>query len=362
MVLVGVGLPTIAYLSGLLFDREVTLDTDADRPRQYTADLIVADDAAFIKSISEAGLRQLKSMFLVQIRRKGRVISPVSPNECLETDDRLTFVGLLDDILTLGQRRGFLLPNTPDEKFQNLHEAVIAQSSPLVGRRVKDSQFRGRYQAAIVAVHRQGEPLEQRIGEIVFRVGDDRLLLQGSSDFSVVHRHSPDFYITTALGRSVLHPRKAKRALGIFGAVVLFSAIGVLDFSTAALIGALLAVGTGCISLGAAQRAVNLSVVMAMAAAIGLGSAVESAGIAKFLAEGLLISGQSFTLVSTLVLIYCLGIILTELTSNLAAAAILLPIALAIAEQSGLPTEPVAIVVALSVAISMMTPLGIRRI
>ena len=138
------------------------------------------------KTVSEAKLRNLKGVYLVDIVRSGKIISPVSPKEQLLVDDKLIFAGDTHKIVELVQsNNGLLLPKPNGDFIGNnleITEVVIPVNSPLAGQLVKDSNFRNYYDAAIVAIHRNGERLRGKIGEIKLQVGD-LLLLTTGNDF-----------------------------------------------------------------------------------------------------------------------------------------------------------------------------------
>ena len=165
---------------------------------EYTADLMLLDDADAVgQTVEDAGLRHLPGLFLVRIERDGQMIAPVNPSEQLAAGDRLTFAGVFSTIVDLQRRRGFVPAETVGNTGDwTLNEALFSRGSPLVGRSVREANFRGRYNAAIVAVHRHGERLQQKIGDIVVRPGDT-LLMQAATGFSRTFRESNDFYLIT---------------------------------------------------------------------------------------------------------------------------------------------------------------------
>jgi di/tricarboxylate transporter len=333
--------------------------TDEAR-REYTADLTVAADAPFLgQTVEEAELRQLPGLFLIRIERADRVIAPVGPTEALKAGDRLTFAGLVETIVDLQRRRGLEPPQSKHaDTAWVLHEAVISRGSRLVGRGIREMGFRTRYNAAIIAVHRHGERIEQRIGDIVLRHGDT-LLLQAASGFATAHRDSPDFYLVSERADSS-RPRHARAPLaaGIMLAVVSVAAAGVLPLASAAAAGALGMVMTGCLSPGQARRALDLSVLVVIAAALGIARALDETGAARALAEGLVALTDGLGPWAMLTCIYLAGMILTELITNTAAAALLFPIALSVAVSAQLDPRPFALATSISAAISLATPLG----
>ncbi|MGK0361092.1 MAG: di/tricarboxylate transporter [Bradymonadia bacterium] len=358
-------LPVMWWLSRRLLDEPDGAAQSADEARrEYTADLKVSPEAPFIgQTIEDAGLRNLPGLFLVRVERKTpnglRKIAPVGPLEVVRAEDRLTFAGQLEMIVDLQRRRGLDTPQSEHaETAWMLHEAVISRGSRLDGRGVRELAFRTRFNAAIVAVHRRGERIEERIGDIKLRHGDT-LLMNAAPGFARAHRDSSDFYLVTELADST-RPRHARApiAAAIMVAVVGVAAAGLLPLASVAAAGAVLTIVTGCLSPGQARRALDLSVIVVIAAALGIARALEQTGAAAALANGLIELTTGFGPVALLACVYVAGMILTEMITNTAAAALLFPIALSVAISSGLDPRPFAMATSVSAAISLATPLG----
>ena len=359
-----VGLPVSWWLARRLLRPIPGTPQDAQGARrEYTADLAVTEDAPFIgQSIEKAGLRHLEGLFLVRIERAGRLIAPVGPGETLMALDRLTFAGVLDTIIDLQRRRGLrpadAHPHEDDGDDWLLHEAVVSRGSPLVGTSIREANFRGAYGAAVVAVHRHGVHLERKVGDIVLRHGDT-LLLQAAPGFARTFRDSTDFYLVSEVsaGTRPRHARAPVAVLTLIGVIAL-AATRVVPLASAAVAGAMLVIAAGCLSSGAARRALDLSVLVVIAAALGLARALEQTGAAAALARVLTTVALDLGPLGMLATIYVCGMVLTELITNTAAAALLFPIALAMADAAGIDPRPFALATAVSCSLSLATPLG----
>lgn len=328
--------------------------------REYYSSLRVTSDSPLLgQTVEAAGLRHLDGLFLVRVERDEHVIAPVHPGVLLLPGDRLTFVGVLDTIVDLQKRRGFAAVEADDQDHDwVLHEAVVSRGSPLVGLSIREAKFRGRYNAAVVAVHRHGEHIDSKIGDIALRPGDT-LLLQAAPGFARTFRDTHHFYLVSAVhaGERPRHKR-APLAVAIMGAVVATAGLGLVDLTTAAIAGAMLMVATRCLSAGQARRSIDLSVLIVIGAALGIARAFEKTGLASALADQVLVVAPYLGAVGTLAVVYVVGMLLTEVVTNTAAAALLFPVALAVAANQGL--EPRAFVLATSIAasLSLATPLG----
>jgi len=240
---------------------------------------------------------------------------------------------------------------------RQLCEVVISSTSPLLGVSICEANFRTRYNASVLAVHRSGEKLEQKIGKIVLHAGDT-LLIDADDDFLRRWRHSPDFILVSGVDDSapVAHER-AWLALLIFAGVVLgmsFTANPVL----VALIGAVLMVLTGCVQGNEGQRSIELSVILLVGAALGISRALESSGAAEWLAHGLLSVSQNASPVIVLAIIYLLTVTLSEFLSNNACAAMMGSLAIAAAAELNLDPRPFLITVAVAASCAFATPIG----
>ena len=290
------------------------------------------------------------------------MISPVGPGEYLRAHDRLTFAGVVETIVDLQQFRGLVpevhdRPPEADDRWV-LHEAVVSAGSPLIGLSIREANFRGRYSAAVVAAHRHGGRIESKLGDIQLRPGDT-LLLEAASGFSRSFRDSTDFYLVSEVDESA-PPRhhRASWALAILAGVVGLAALGVLPVVAAALGGAIGVVAVGCLSPGQARRSIDISVLIVIAASFGLARALEESGAAGLIGDALVGGFGPWGPVALLAGVYMATLLLTEMVSNNAAAALVFPIALVSASAIEADPRPFAIAVAIAASLSLATPLG----
>ncbi|MCB9666284.1 MAG: SLC13 family permease, partial [Alphaproteobacteria bacterium] len=256
--LAAVGVPTalvaLVYLvvagPSLLPDRVDPLTSAKTEAREYLAELEVAADSPLVgQGVEEAGLRHLPGLFLVEIRRAhGEVLQPVAPEDVLEPLDHLVFTGVATMIRDLTAFPGLTATGQTPDPGANLYEVVVAHHSHLVNRTVRDANFRRRFDAAILAVHRAGERIEGRIGDIVLQAGDT-LMLTASPGFRRTWRQSDDFYLVTEMPFDG-HPvyRKAPLALTALALMVLLPAFTTVSMMTASVAALLFLVATRCVT------------------------------------------------------------------------------------------------------------------
>jgi di/tricarboxylate transporter len=334
-----VGLLYLVFVAPLLLpDRKRPGEVVGETRREYTATMRVEPNCPLVgQSVEEAGLRHLEGLFLVEIDRDGHIITPVSPDQPIQANDRLVFAGVVATIVELQRIRG-LVPDTGEEddsapQRRRLVEAVVSPSSPLVNRTIRQANFRTVYDAAVVAVHRNGKRVPGKIGEIELEVGDT-LLLQTSPDFFSAHRNSPDFYLVSEVGDHA-EPRydKAWIAVAILVVMVATAASGLLPIAIAAPLAAGALIGTRCINGATARQAVDLPVLIVIGAGLGIAFAMDKTGAARTLAHVLVAAVGDLGPMATLVAIYAVTVLMAETLHHNAAVAIMFPIAVAAAHE-----------------------------
>ena len=334
--------------------------------REYFLEMkVLAGSSLPGKTVEEAGLRNLGQIYLAQIQRNGNLVAPVRPTDILQAGDQLFFTGHVDSILRLhnipglvpGHEKEFCLALRNSGKGRIL-EAVVSRSSPMLGKTIKEGNFRARYDAAILAVHRHGEYLTANLGRIVLRPGDTLLLLAGD-DFVKRWNYSREFYmVSKVVDIPKVSRRKSIITLAVLAGMVALSASGVLDILKAAILSAIILIATKCVTVVEARRSIELNVLIVIAAALGISRALEKTGAAGYLAGYVIETAQGWGPLGLLAAVYLVTSLLTELITNNAAAALIFPIAMAVAGQQGLNPMPFAVAIAVAASASFATPIG----
>jgi di/tricarboxylate transporter len=324
---------------------------------------LTADSPLIGQKVEEAGLRALGEAYLVHIHRQDEIV-PSSPHIVLRAGDVLAFLGdvaMLDKLL---ERPGFervaTALNTSSNFKLPLFEAVVAPSSRLVGRTLREVGFRQHYRGVVLGIQRRDTPVAGPLGSVPIKAGD-LLLIEARPGFDKRWngRHS-DFYLVAPRRPEMAQPQKGKAPLALFIllAVVLLAAVGVAPIVTTAFVGALAMIATRCIRGWEARQALDFSVLIVIAAALGLGRAIEVTGLAGAIANTIIGGAASFGPVGVLVAIYFVTSLLTEFITNNAAAALTLSIGLAAARDLGVAPEAFAIAIAIAASASFLTPIG----
>ena len=277
----------------LLPDRTPAGGTLTDTGRDFTVSMRVEQGGeADGSTVTDAGLRQLQGVFLVEIERDGRSIAPVAPDEVLEGGDLLTFVGRVDNIVDLQRVRG--LTSAEARQIGSLagqvhafYEVVVGAGGDLVGQTLKQVDFRARYDAAVIAIHRAGHRVDAKLGDIALRVGDTLLILSDPA-FRARWRDRQDFLVIAPLsGISPRQPRRAWLIGGVFVGFILATGSGLVPILHASIAAAMIVVATRVLTVRQARDAVDLQIVVLIASAFGLGAAVSASGLAEVIAGGL---------------------------------------------------------------------------
>ncbi len=332
--------------------------------REFTLDVTVAAEGPLVgKTITEAGLRNLKRIFLAEIERDGSLLTAVSPLERLKGGDRLTFAGDTDALSDLLAIRGIVPSNhlgeTPLEENRPercLAEVVLSPHSAVLGQSIKDSQFRDRYASVVLAVARNGERVKGNLGSITLRAGDT-LLLETRPNFARQQRNNRDFLLVNDLERESIRHDKAGLAWAILLAVVVSAASGLTSIFNAALVGAAAMLILRCCSITQAHRSLDIPVLITIGASFALGAALHKTGAAGVLAELVIkVSGGKPWLL--LIAVYIAVSLLTESITNNGAAILMLPVVLSITNQMDLNPIPFIFALMISASASFATPLG----
>ena len=350
----------------LLPDRKELLEQLGESLREYLVEMQVTEGCRLVgQKIEEAGLRHLPGLFLIEIDRQGALISPVGPDDVLQVNDRLVFTGVVSSIVELEKIPGFVPTadaayeiSPREQRRRTLCEAVISANSPLIGKTIKEADFRATYGAAVVAVHRGASRVEKKIGDIRLRPGDT-LLLQTRSHFLRAYRNDPAFYLVSDVQE--WRPLRRDRAwiAGIlFVLLLIMMTTEVVPIVVSGALIAVLMVAFGCISSGDARNSIEWQVLVTIGASFGVGYALDKSGAASYIVTQMvdLIGGAGPTV--ALAVIYLLGTLVTGVVTNNAAAVLLFPFCVQMAQMYDVSERPFLMALVLSASASFMTPIG----
>ena len=360
-----VGLIFLALFSHMLLpERRTARRHFEEEYREFVVQMVVVPGGALEgRTVEEASLRHLQGVFLAEVRRREETIAPARPDTVLLGGDQLTFVGRVDVVRDLQTMRGLVGAERPhttaiDGDTHTFFEVVVSGASSLAGKTLRDADFRSRFQAAVVAIHRAGGRINEKLGMVKLREGDTLLLLSDRG-FSSRWRDGSEFLLVSHLGGST--PVSTGKALvvgAITAAIVIVAGMGLLPMVHTALLGALLIVALGVLTPSEARAALDMDVLVLIAAAFGIGAAIEASGLAGWIAH-LLVGGlAAWGPLMVLAAVVLVTLVLTELITNNAAAVLVFPIAIAVALDAGLDPRPFAIAIMVAASASFLTPIG----
>ncbi|MFH5803305.1 SLC13 family permease [Alienimonas sp. DA493] len=381
------GVAFLAVASKWLLPDRTPAGANLRDTREYAVEMTLQPDSPMVgQTVEGAGLRHLPGAYLLEIvrdvpaepsdggtdadappgaaagpppppARTEQVVAAVGPNERLRAGDRLVFVGAVDSVKDLRRLPG--LTPAADQTFKldtpsqgqgarQLVEAVVSDGYPFLDRTVRESRFRSHYNAAIIAVARGGERVVGKIGDIRLRPGDT-LLLEAPPGFVKLRRFGKHFFLVSGVADSV-PPRFHKAWIA---RVILAAMVTAMFFDVPPALAAAIACGamifTRCLLISEARRAVDWSVLITMAAGLGLGAALQNSGTDDYLAHHLTtLAGANAH--AQLAVTFLLTAVLANLITAKAAGVLTFGIALAVAE--GLNLDPLPFVIAVMAAAS----------
>lgn len=357
---IGVIVTSVSFIAMLLFARLLpSHQIESVDINSYVIETEVQVDSPMVgKSVGENALRELKSLFLVEIVRGTHLISPVDPQEIVEAGDKLIFSG---DISQFNELRSFegLTAYAMDQGLltQNLTEVIVMPNATIEGQTIKDSGFRALFDAAVVGLHRGGKRLSGKLGEITLQSGDNLMLAVGSDFFSRKNLHK-NFAIISDDVRTRISTFENLFLTISLAVVVTLASLGVVS-----LIKGLLFVLAGVLLLGTVKtselrRRFPFELIIIVISALVFAQALQNTGLAGtitgYLYEQLSLLGPTAAVAG----VFLATLLMTEVMTNNAAAALGFPIAFGLAESFGVNYMPFVMAVAYGASASFLTPYG----
>ncbi|SDJ45996.1 SLC13 family permease [Salimicrobium halophilum] len=351
----------------LLPDQRKEEDEEETQPRDFLSELRIQPHFPYSgKTVREAGLGDLKGLTLIEIKRGNKKISPVTGETIVLNGDRLFFTGVINSIADLGKRRGLLVDTGTDLSIADLkkgtnklREGIVSHQSSLLGRTVKENRFRQTYDAAVVAVHRNEERVEGRIGDIQPKAGDVLLMVAGESFDNRAKRHR-DFYVTSPEGKEKFYEddRTGWSTLLIFICALICVMSGFLSIFEAMAMAVALLLTFRLVSPEEALKMIQFKVLVLIAGALGIGNVIIESKAAAWMAQELSVAMEPYNVIMILAVLYGTTALLTEIVTNNAAAVIMFPVAYQISEGIGMDPIGMAILIAIAASASFLSPIG----
>ena len=347
----------------LLPERQDVIDQLGDPSREYVVETKLKAGSELIgKTVEGADLRNLEGIFLIEIVRAGEVIAPVSPEEVLHEGDSLLFVGDTATIMMLVNAQNGLELSKHTEfdpaEGRKIIEAVVPANSSLIGFTVKHVNFRERYQAGILAIHRNGERVSGKIGEITLMAGDLLLLSTGKSFANNQFRYN-NLYIVNQVKSPITKSSPPKRVFfGVLLAVVVAGISGYFTLFMASLVLLAALLVLGFVNVDGMKKEMDVKLLLILVSALAIGQGIIASGTAEWLAG---VFNQVFAGGGPLVLsiaLFVLTLLLTSFITNAAAISIVFPLAYALGSSLPNGAEGFYLTIAFAASCAFLTPMG----
>jgi di/tricarboxylate transporter len=339
--------------------------------RDFLTGLVVGNDSSLVgRSLRDARFAATYGLQVVGIERRGERLAFPRGGTVIQGGDVLIVEGKIPDIARIEEEDHLTIAGTqPDFPLSaekpagergatpGLAEVIVPPRSPVVGRSLRALNFRNRYGLPVLGVQRHGEPLHDRMRDVVFEPGDILLVSGTPRELRSLHE-TGDLALLGPVAVPPKRYRKLKYSVTIIVGVVLLAAFDIVPILVSALMGVVAMFLTGCIKPDEAYEEIDWMVIVLLGAIIPLGLAMQNTGAAELVATRLLVLTRPLGLFGVLAMFYLLTSVLTELISNNAAAVVLAPIAIAVAAALGVSPMPFIIAVMLAASNSFMTPIG----
>ena len=346
-------------LAPIILKSEISKDgQELVSARNYTTELKVIPGGSMDgKTVKKARLRGLNDLFLAEVYRDGEFISPVAPDVLLQANDTLYFTGAIEHVNELLDQFPKGLKNV-EEKFKvqgrsNLIEVIVPNNSDLIGRPLKETNFRLRYDAAIIGVQRGGQPLKGKIGRQILQAGD-LLLLSTGKDF--IGRNQEETTLIPIGQHNRLSEMRLGRERFFLPSLLVITALALILKWTLLITVALLLISAIACGLSHAEKLkqeFNSQLYALLVLSVAFGSAVVEGGHANFFLEKINLPESSTLAVAGL---FGLTVLFTNFMTNVSAVAIAFPIAAAIMQHYSLSNLEVFLPVAFAASASFLTP------
>lgn len=347
----------------LLFCLSGLLPTFEANKKQYQSYLLEADvesgSELIGKSIEENQLRNLPELFLIEIVRRKKIISVVTPDMVIEENDKLIFTGNVKKIDNIAHIKGLTMFAESNGLLNNhLTEVIVSNRSTIRNKTLKQVGFRALFDAGVVAIRRDGEALSGKLGDLKIKAGDFLLLATGN-DFQKRDNIVKNFFIVSEqkITRK-LKPWQEHFTLFGFLATIALAASSIVPLATGLLFFAACLVIVNISGVQEYKRNLPINLILVIVGALSLATALENSGVISLAINYLTPIIGTMQPIYALILVYLMTVLLTEFVTNNAAAALMFPFAYGLVIAMQLPIMPFALAVAFAASASFISPYG----
>lgn len=334
--------------------------------RSYLTDIALLPESDQIgEPIDEATLLGDLDLDVIEVlREREDGLTGLEPESPLRAGDVIRIRGGIGEIEKLLRREDVSVApgrQWDDVEFdagrQSLVEIVIAPDSDIEGDQIRDVDLAERFGAILLAVRHEGRLKQEDLAARVLSAGDSLLLAMPEERLGEVERDR-SFILVSEYGIAPYRRSKLPIAVLILGSVVVAAAAGLVPIVVSAATGVLALLLTGCLTTQEAYEAVNWKVIMLLAGVLPLGTAMEKTGGAEILSGGVTSLFGALGPEAVVSGFFLLAVLLSNVISNQATAALLAPVAIEAAASFGASPRPFLMAVTFAASLSFMTPVG----
>ncbi len=364
LVLVAVG---IAYLmivgKRLLPDHKDESLTDEYAMREYLSEIVVMPDSDLIGQDVFASELTTKNFRVLEVIRGDERFIPDS-RTTIEPEDVLLVEGKVAELIKVKDTAGIEIRADAKLGLSDLEsdeikiaEVLVTPRSDLIGRTLKETNFRARYGLTTLAIYRKGESIREEIGRVRLRLGD-LLLVQGAAGRMKNLRREPDLWMLEEQSPALHRKKQGIYTVIFFAAAIIIGVLGWLPLSISFLSAAVLTILFRCITIEEAYEFIDWRLIILIGGMTAFGTAMDDAhsGAASQIANFIVGTLQPFGVLAILAGFFVITILLTQPMSNAAAALVVLPVAMEAAESLGVSGRTFAIAIMLAASVSFIAP------
>ena len=316
------------------------------------------------QSLAESRLGDAFGLIVLGIVRDGQTQLAPAPSEQLQPGDTLLVEGKKEDLLGLQNLLSLEIDQELPPDIRELEseqiglvEAILSPHTTLAGQTLRQLHFREKYGLNVLAVWREGRAYRTNLRDMALRLGD-ALLLHGARDKIMVLGSEPDFIVLAEAAQETPRLNKAPLAVLAMAVVLLPVILGWLPIPITAIMGAVLMIVLGCLTMDEAYRYIEWKAVFLIAGMLPLGIAMQQSGAAQFLAEGVVSLAGGLGPLVIMAALFILTALATQVMPNPAVAVLMAPIAVSTAADLGISPYALMMVVAISASASFLSPVA----
>ncbi|MCP9823926.1 SLC13 family permease [Synechococcus sp. EJ6-Ellesmere] len=333
----------------------------------YLTEVLIPRNSELLgRSLHDSRLQRRFDLDVLELHRASERFLPPLADMPLVEHDRLLLRCGREDLLRLQQERMVTLApakledgeiEAVDPASQRTVEVLLPAGSTLAGETLRDLRFRQRYNATVLALRRGNEVLRERLGRIVLRDGDV-VLLQAPRDAIRGLQANNDLVVLEQLEKDLPTASRKGVAMVIALLAILLPTFKLLPLVASVLLGTVAMVASGCLRPGDLQRSIRLDVILLLGSLASFSVALEKTGLAEAIAKAMLLMVKGWPVFWALVMVFLFTTLLTEVMSNAATVALVIPIAAQLAQ--GLGQQPMGFIftVLFGASQSFLSPVG----